>query len=611
MAARIEFKQITSDKPTKTKAVKEFAQMPSKAEDFIYTPKFLGAWKKKGISAKALKKGMVYERNMWVQGQGPDDTMDVSCAPIFKGKALVNVRFNPLDFLDYDEKFFCEVDGAELFFVGSQIIKGLYDENGVVDYLILTNREVDRLTYLQAEYENVVLVPDGKDLNWINESVINMLSRVKVFVVAFSNDSAGIVLRDEITRRIGKEKCKLANIQSDLQGVNDYLDCDGPFRSIKEVDAIEKVKFTVTTAKPLQISGIYVVSDFNAEINDLYKNGFPEGFKTGKLNVDRGMTIYPGCFSLLTGTPGTGKSTLLKCLYPKYHEQSKISGKYLKMGMYSAEDKSEAMAFAKIIQNKTGKYVTPHENQLTQLEYAQAKEWLNENFILIRPQSLNEWLKQKNVLGANTLDGILMYAELCVIMYGMNWLVIDNWATIEKDYNKGENQDVYTGRALSKISEFAIKWNCHITLVAHPTKTEVDAHGNFKMINLYNVSGSAHFYNFPDLGIILKRDRYRPATQAEAEKYYDKHKKEMPKGTWIRDYMLPTEVHIDKVREDWMGELSHFNCYMDKYRGKSFVFNKDELHRTNKKDNIEDNKKAPEQQEFDLDGIDMTEEPPF
>ena len=607
----LSFKPIIPEDISRYAMVKKDALMPTTKTDFVYSAKFKGVFIKRGIKESTLVSGMIYERKMWTQGIPEGMKIEVICCPMFKGKALVNVRFLPLEFLDYEERFYSNKDGAEMYFVGAQNIKGFY-EGKEIDSVILVHREIDRLSLLQVGFENVLTIPEVGDLNWINESILEVFSRVKIVYLAFCSTSEGITLKDELSRRIGKEKCKTINLPSDCEGPNDIINDEGPYRGSKETERGEKLKHALATSKPMQLSGIYVVSDFSSEINELYKNGYPEGFKTGKNSVDKGMTIFPGCFSVVTGVPGTGKSTLLKCLYPKYHEWAANNGKYLKMGMYSAEDKSETMAFAKLLQNKTGKFIVPHENQMSEMELSSAKAWLNENFILIRPSTLEEWLKERNISNANTLEGILMYAEVCVILYGMNWLVIDNWATVEKDYKKGESQDVFTGRALYSIVEWASKFNCHVTLVAHPTKTEVDAHGNFKRIGLYNISGSSHFYNMPDLGIALQRDRYRQPNQEDQEDYYKKTGKLMPKGgIWIRDFSLPTEVQIDKVREEWMGNLGHFNAYMDKYRGNSFVFKKDELHKKNKREDYSDKIKEKSEEQISMDLEQEEEELPF
>jgi hypothetical protein len=43
-------------------------------------------------------------------------------------------------------------------------------------------------------------------------------------------------------------------------------------------------------------------------------------------------------------------------------------------------------------------------------------------------------------------------------------------------------------------------------VVAHPTKSAKDGDGNYKMPTLYDISGSANWYNKADLGVIVHRE---------------------------------------------------------------------------------------------------------
>ena len=53
---------------------------------------------------------------------------------------------------------------------------------------------------------------------------------------------------------------------------------------------------------------------------------------------------------------------------------------------------------------------------------------------------------------------------------------------------------------------FAKAFKAHVCVVAHPTKSAKDADGNYKMPTLYDIAGSANFYNKADLGVVVPRD---------------------------------------------------------------------------------------------------------
>lgn len=610
----LQFTPVAAEDTSRYAKVKEFCKMPVKKEDFSYSANTQTFFMSKGINKKSLQKCFIYERTMLFPGL---ETMEVEvfCCPIFKrGGTLVNIKIYLM--LSLSETAFCTADGAEMGFLGMETLSSLYQDKGKEKYVIICMDDMDRLSFVEAGFEKVISVPQTTNYNWLDESTLQLFERIEIAYIASHNNHEGTTVRDELSRRIGKNKCKSIAIPESCVTANDVLDPEGVFRTLSESERVEKLKHLYASAKPLQISGIYTASDFTIELNNLHKEGYPKGFKTGIAHIDRIMTLYPGLFTLITATPSSGKSTLVKCLFPKYQKWGEENNMPIKMALYSAEDKNPQMAMMKIIQNKSGKHVIPHENQISQMELSQTKAWLNDNFLLIRPEGLDEWLKEKNITNSNSLSGLLTYAEICVKMYGVNWFVIDNWSTIEKDYMKGESMDSFTARSLYKIVEWAAKHSCHVTLIAHPTKTEKDNHNNFKMLSLYNVSGSSHFFNAPDIGITLQRDEYRPSTPEDEEQYFKKYHKNLDKKQWIRDYTLPTQVHTIKVRDEWMGQYGYFDAYMDRYRGNSYVFSKEELHFKNKTINYNDRVNVEEQPELPLEteksaDEELTDELPF
>jgi hypothetical protein len=52
-------------------------------------------------------------------------------------------------------------------------------------------------------------------------------------------------------------------------------------------------------------------SDLEPEISEMYRNGFRRGFSTGWRSMDPHFTVRKGEFTVITGYPGSGKSSLL------------------------------------------------------------------------------------------------------------------------------------------------------------------------------------------------------------------------------------------------------------------------------------------------------------
>ncbi|XP_020269607.1 twinkle homolog protein, chloroplastic/mitochondrial-like isoform X2 [Asparagus officinalis] len=62
----------------------------------------------------------------------------------------------------------------------------------------------------------------------------------------------------------------------------------------------------------------------------------------------------------------------------------------------------------------------------------------------------------------------------------------------------------YVSQMLTKIKRFAEHHSCHVWFVAHPRQLQQWGGG---APNLYDISGSAHFINKCDNGIVIHRNR--------------------------------------------------------------------------------------------------------
>ncbi|MNT48670.1 hypothetical protein D3C72_1854640 [compost metagenome] len=96
--------------------------------------------------------------------------------------------------------------------------------------------------------------------------------------------------------------------------------------------------------------------------------------------------------------------------------------------------------------------------------------------------------------------------EASVVRYGARIIMIDPWNELEHSRKHGETETEYTGRAIRSLKRFAKAFRVHICVIAHPTKSVKDADGKYKMPTLYDIAGSANWYNKCDLGVIVHRE---------------------------------------------------------------------------------------------------------
>jgi twinkle protein len=70
-----------------------------------------------------------------------------------------------------------------------------------------------------------------------------------------------------------------------------------------------------------------------------------------------------------------------------------------------------------------------------------------------------------------------------------------------------ETETKYISESLDKISNFNQKNGTHSFIVAHPTKMKFNHEkGCYEMPGLYDISGSANFYNKADIGITIHKN---------------------------------------------------------------------------------------------------------
>jgi twinkle protein len=109
----------------------------------------------------------------------------------------------------------------------------------------------------------------------------------------------------------------------------------------------------------------------------------------------------------------------------------------------------------------------------------------------------------------------------------------------------GVSETEYVSEFLAQIRAFARSMGIHICLVAHPTKLQKGVDGKYPVPTGYDVAGSAHFFNKADNIIAVHRDKSNPDAYVE--------------------------VHVQKIRSRWLGQLGHVSLEWDKHSGRFAV----------------------------------------
>lgn len=401
----------------------------------------------------------------------------------FRAGELVNVKYRT------GAKQFKLHKGSELIFYNLDSIDG--------KEVIICEGEMDAMAFYEAGFKHVVSVPAGANINSNNlqyvDNCVELFDGIETIYIATDNDIAGRKLRQDLSERFGVERCKYIEF-------DEFKDCNDLF--------IHKGAIGVSdcyhNAKDFPLEGVFTISDIDLDINDMYINGLDNGVGMGCEKFDDLLRFTKGYITTITGIPGHGKSDFLDQIAIKLHLNHNW-----KFAFYSPENKPTRLHFAKIARKMIGKKWFGHD-RITEAELESVKERLNNNFWFIKPEK------------DFTLESILRSVKQLKKTRGIDAFVIDAWNKLEHKYTQSETK--YIGESLDMIGVFCEENNIHCFLVAHPTKLSKVKDGTiYEVPTLYNIAGSANFYNKTDNGISVYRNFSTDTTEIYVQKVKFSH----------------------------------------------------------------------------------------
>ncbi len=426
----------------------------------------------------------------------------------FRNDKLVNVKFRDA------EKNFKMVTNAELIFYGLDLIKDC-------STIVICEGEIDALSFYESGVHAVVSVPNGaskgsQKLDYLDNCYEYFKDKNKV-ILATDNDEPGIALREELARRLGKERCFIFQYPEGCKDANEILVKGG------SIELSNCMKYVI----PYPMDGVETVESLINELDDFFNNDYPEGLKIGIKEFDNLISYVTGQLTTITGIPGSGKTEVLNFI------QMMLAIKHgWKFAIFSPENPTtyHFKNYAEIYTGKAWK-INNSEHKMSYEEFEKAKEFINNHFY---------WIKvSENDL---TAEGLLQKGKEMILRYGINSMSIDPYNYIEHKIPKGYSETQYISEVLTSFKRFAAINNVHLFLVAHPTKIQKDTDGKYKVPTLYDIAGSAHFFNKTDNGLVIYRDFQTNNTT----------------------------VYVQKIRFNWMGKLGSTDIRRDPYNSRYY-----------------------------------------
>lgn len=452
------------------------------------------AWfSSRGISEKTLLELKITEGLEWMpQKQGQANTVQFN---YYHNGELVNTKFRTGD------KCFKLVSGAELLPYNIDAIKGQKE-------CIITEGEMDALSFYECGRHDVISVPNGANANldYLDDYIEDYFDDKETIYIASDTDTKGVVLRDELLRRFGVERCRVLEYGEGCKDANEHLMKFGR----------ESLLQCIAAAPEIKMEGVFTVSDFEQSLDALFESGWQKGVTIGHENFDRLCSFETKRLCIVTGIPGSGKSEFIDEI------AERLNMRYgWRFAYFSPENAPLAYHASKLIEKFTGKRF--NRQSLSYGEYKQVKEHLEQNFYFIAPTD------------SYRVDNILEKAKYLVRRRGIKALVIDPYNRLESEQG-GRSETQYISELLDKLTNFAQRNDILIILMAHPTKQPKNKDGIIEAPTLYDISGSANFFNKADFGIVVHRNRLENTVEVHIQKVKFRHLGEC--GTALFKYNL-------------------------------------------------------------------------
>lgn len=480
---------VVEDKPQAVRTYKRPAPVTVKP---TLSPRVMKWFDTRGITTKTLTEFKITECSEWMPKANA--VTDAICFNYFRDGELINIKYRAA------EKDFKLSKDAELIFYNLDAIKG-------EKYAIVCEGEIDCLSISQTGLKNVVSVPNGasggtQKLEYLN-NCFEAFKDVECIILFTDNDAPGMALRDELARRFGYDRCLKVECPYDCKDANDVLLKYGA----------NKIGELIKNATEFPIEGVFGMDELYEDIKNFYYNGYPKGVKVGISSFDEYIQFMPGQFTTVTGIPGSGKSEFVDYIMA----QTAVNHQW-NWGVCSFENQPSSLHATKLMEKYVGKSFAHRYNpydRMNSVEFDDAVNFVGTFFHFININKIDV-----------TLQGILDKAKELVLRKGINGLLIDPWNYIEHKSATGQTETQYVSECLTKIKAFAATHGIHIFIIAHPTKLQ-KVNNKYEVPTLYNISGSAHFFNKTDNGITVYRDF----------------------GT------NKVDIHIQKVRYSWLGKV--------------------------------------------------------
>lgn len=431
--------------------------------------------KDRGISLETANKAGLFGSRRWFKRLNAE--ADCIAFPYYKDGNIESCKYRSITGKDFTQ----DAGGAHTFW--------RIDDIDLAHPVVIVEGEIDALTLMEIGVPNAISVPSGAPIKVVDGKVsakedkrfsfvwdgFDKLAKAPHIVLATDNDPPGHALAEELARRLGKDRCRIAKLPE--KDANEVLQKQG-------ADALRDA---ILKAEPYPVQGVNSAKDFEDRLNDLFQKGTGKGFSTGyPMTVDALYTVVPGQMTVVTGYPSMGKSNFVDQIMVNL---ARSSG--WKFALCSFENAPE-VHISRLIEIYTNRRFFDGENRISPETFQQALNWVNDHFVFLTNESSEP----------ATIGSIIERAKAAVARMGVRGLLIDPYNYIELD--RGESETAAISSMLTRVQQFAKNSGVHVWFVAHPAK--INRQGmDLPRPDGMAISGSMAWWAKTDCGVTVHR----------------------------------------------------------------------------------------------------------
>jgi len=435
-------------------------------------------WSSRGISEKTLTGARVYTAAYRSLGDGIH-------FPYFQNGQAYSAKIR-----SYPDKRMSQIGTCATYWLQDQVNPN--------EDLVICEGEPDALAIREAGHWSAVSVPNGAPVQVSQSGKVNpaedrkfqyvwsgkdlydaVRANGKRIVLACDNDPPGQALAEELARRIGKARCWKVEYPADCKDANDVLIKHGK----------QTLLDLVTNAKPWPVSGVYEANHFRNRVKDIFSGGLSTGESTGWNNVDQIYRVVPGHLCVVTGAPGMGKTAWLNALMVNM-----AVAHNWRFAVQSTELQPDVhIAYLAALYMDKAFFNYGSGPRMSEADLDTAMDWVNDHFTFLHTDE------------TPGVEDTLERLQAATMRFGIRGAVIDPASYIRRGSGGESNDHESVGGMLEAFRNFGQSHDCAMWLIAHPTKLQSNHDGSLQIPKGYNISGSAHWFNRPDVGITIHR----------------------------------------------------------------------------------------------------------